>query len=80
MEGQVLDISISSFKKLAPQLWTYRYEVISIDSPYYGNVDWIFSETYIRSGCQRVRVNNDTKNPRIVEYLGETPTEQGSGN
>ena len=80
MEGQVMEIWISSFKKLASQLWTYRYEVTSIDSAYYGNVDWIFSGIYIRSGNQRVRVNNDTRNPRIVEYLVESPAEQDSGN
>jgi ribonuclease HI len=72
MQGQEMDIRISSFNKLPEQkLWAYRYEVTSVESPYFGCLDWIFSEIYIRSGNQRVRVNRDTKNPRIVEYLGE---------
>ncbi|MGH9425823.1 MAG: ribonuclease H family protein [Terriglobia bacterium] len=78
MEGQEMDIRISTFQWLAEQkLWHYRYEVVSRHSPYVGCIDWIDADIYIRSGTQRVRVNNETKNPRIVEHLGEVDTATG---
>lgn len=72
MQGKVMTIRVLSCKKLLTQrLWHYRYEVISMDSQFCGNLDWIFSVIYVRSGEHQVRVNSDTQNPRIVEYLGE---------
>lgn len=73
MQGQVMTVRILSCKKLATQkVWHYRYEVVSADSEFFGNLDWIFSEIYVRSGEHRVRVNNDTHNPRIIELLTES--------
>jgi ribonuclease HI len=75
MQGQVMTIRVLSCKRLQTQrLWHYRYEVISTDSQFCGNLDWIVSEIYVRSGEYRVRVNSDTQNPRIIECL-EDPTE-----
>ena len=45
---------------------------MSGDSPYYGLASVIYSELHdLRRRVYRVRVNNDTANPRILENLGE---------
>lgn len=73
MEGQEMDIRIldpRTFRRL--QLTRYRYEVLS--GPYVGNIDFIFAQSTldIRAGHHyRVKVNNETKNPRIAELLEE---------
>jgi ribonuclease HI len=72
MQGQFMTIRILSCKKLpAQKLWHYRYEVTSTESEFSGNLDWIFSQIYLRSGEHRVRVNCDTRNPRVVETFEE---------
>jgi ribonuclease HI len=73
MHGQELDIRIITDTLLRPQrIYEYKYEVISGTSEYYGNVDWLFSEHLLRAGHHyKVRVNDNTKNPRIVEVLNE---------
>lgn len=73
MHGQELDIRIITDTLLKPQkIYEYKYEVISESSEYCGKVDWIFSEHLLRAGHHyEVRVNEETKNPRIVGVLGE---------
>jgi ribonuclease HI len=75
MEGQEMEVRILDPLALRRHgLTRYRYEVISTDSRYFGNVDFIFADSKldIRPGHHyRVRVNNDTKNPRIEEVLIE---------
>jgi hypothetical protein len=45
---------------------------MSADSPYHGRASVIYSELHdLRWRVYRVRVNDDTANPRIVENLGE---------
>jgi hypothetical protein len=45
---------------------------MSEDSPYFGRASVIYSELHdLRRRVYRVRVNDDTRNPRIVEEFGE---------
>lgn len=73
MHGQTLSIRIITDTFLRPQkLYKYKYEVLADGSEYVRNVDWIYSDHLLRAGHHyEVRVNDDTKNPRIVEVLGE---------
>jgi ribonuclease HI len=75
MEGQEMDIHILDPLTIRRhQLTRYRYEVLSPDSRYVGNIDFIFANSAldIRPGHHyRVKVNNDTKNPQIVELVEE---------
>lgn len=74
MQGQQLAIRIitAQFLRSPHRLWKYKYEVLSTESKFCGNVDEIFSEIYMRDGHHyEVRVNDNTENPRIVEMLGE---------
>jgi hypothetical protein len=53
-------------------LWKYWCEVISNDSPYAHKVDWLYSREYVRDGrSYDVQLNNDQKNPMIVEIICE---------
>lgn len=73
MHGQVMTIHIfkSEYQRLH-RLSKYWYSVMSEDSPYYGRASVIYSDLHhLRRRVYRVRVNDDTKNPRIVEELGE---------
>lgn len=73
MEGQEMDIRILDPLTIRRhQLTRYRYEVLA--GRYAGNVDFIFADATldIRSGHHyRVKVNNDTKNPRILQVVEE---------
>jgi ribonuclease HI len=73
MDGQVMTIHIfkSEYQRLH-RLSKYWYSVMSEDSPYHGRASVIYSELHdLRRRVYRVRVNDDTANPRIVENLGE---------
>jgi ribonuclease HI len=75
MEGQVVAIRVLGGETLRRQrLAKYRYEVISPDSKYFGNVDVIYADSTldIRAGHHyEVRVNTEPKNARIVELVRE---------
>jgi hypothetical protein len=52
----------------------FKYEVLSRRSPYVGKVDFIWTErgTHLRAGhTYRVRVNENTKTPRILKVFAE---------
>lgn len=73
MEGQILDVRIitDTYSRLH-KLFRYKYEVLSEDSKYKGNVDWIYYPEVLRAGHHyRVRVNAELGNPRIVEVVEE---------
>jgi ribonuclease HI len=73
MDGQVMTIHIfkSEYQELH-RLSKYWYSVVSEDSPYHGRASVIYSDLHhLRRRVYRVRVNDDTRNPRIVEELGE---------
>lgn len=73
MHGQTLTIHIfkSEYQRLH-RLSKYWYSVMSEDSPYHGRASVIYSDLHhLRRRVYRVRVNDDTQNPRIVEEFGE---------
>jgi ribonuclease HI len=82
MEGQEMDIRVMDPLAIRRHhLTRYRYEVLSPASPYFGNLDFIFadSELDIRAGHHyRVKVNTDTKNPRIVALIAELERPENS--
>jgi ribonuclease HI len=73
MDGQVMDIHVfKSEYQPVHKLSKYWYSVMSEDSPYYGRASVIYSNLHhLRRNVYRVRVNDDTANPRIVEEFGE---------
>lgn len=75
MEGQTMCIRGITCEYLHLQrVWKLKYEVISEDSQFFGNVDIIFSEHFMADGhCYEVAVNDDTRNPRVLEVIREIP-------
>ena len=73
MHGQQLRIRvIETLWMKVQKVWKYRCEVVSKDSPYYQNIDWLFSKEQLRDGhYYEVQLNDDTKNPTIVDMLRE---------
>lgn len=73
MLGQRLTIRIITDEYLRVQrLWKLKYEVMSRKSPYFGKVDWIFSEEMLKAGhTYHVRVNEMTGNPRVTKVFRE---------
>jgi ribonuclease HI len=75
MLGQQMTIRL--FEEVAQsdqRLVRFKYEVMTKRSPYFGRVDYIWAErgTPLRAGhAYRVRVNRDTRTPRIVKVLAE---------
>jgi hypothetical protein len=56
------------------RLVRFKYEVMTKRSPYFGRVDYIWAErgTPLRAGhTYRVRVNRDTRAPRVARVLAE---------
>jgi ribonuclease HI len=85
VEGQEIDIQIMTAEyQRVQRCCRYKYEVISEDSPYAGNVDFVFSDEALRhSYIYRVRLNEDPNYPQIAEVVdvigparrGSEPTE-----
>lgn len=75
MSGQRLSIRVMTCEYLhAQRVWKLKYEVISKASPYRGKVDVIFSDELLKDGhSYYVRVNDNTRNPRIVKAFRELP-------
>jgi ribonuclease HI len=73
MHGQELSIRIIADTYLRVQrIYRYKYEVLSQESTYFGNVDWIYSELVLRSGHHyKVMVNDNEDNPRILKIVEE---------
>jgi len=71
--GQRISIRIITSEYLRVQkLSKYKYEVISKNSKYFGNVDIIFSNKTLRVGHSYfVKVNCDTSNPRVEKVYKE---------
>jgi ribonuclease HI len=76
MSGQRLSIRVITCEYLRPQkVWKLKYEVASKASPYFGKVDIIFSADLMKDGhSYYVRVNDDTRNPRVVKVFCELVT------
>ena len=75
MEEQTFEIYIRNTRILNKQkLWISTYEVTSEDSPHFGKADIIYTDMDKRLDAGHtyvVRVNDETKNPRIEEILHE---------
>jgi ribonuclease HI len=73
IEGQTMSVRIITDAYMKTQkLYKYMYEVLSENSPYFGNCDYIYSEIMLRAGHHyEIRVNEMPDNPRIVEVLNE---------
>lgn len=75
MHGQRVTIRVITDELLyGHKLNKMKYEVVSKASPYYGNVDIIFSsaDVYLSAGhTYYVRVNRDQKAPRVVKVFRE---------
>lgn len=73
LTGQRISIRVFTCELLRIQkLWKLKYEVLSKASPYFGNVDLIYSEHLLKDGhSYHVRVNDDVANPRIVKVFRE---------
>jgi ribonuclease HI len=72
-EGQRLMLRVVTDRWLPVQK-TYRYkcEVMSADSPYFGNVDDLFSDIMLNAGhAYDVRLNDAPTRPRILALYGE---------
>jgi len=79
MSNQRLSIRIiTEYNLKAQRLFKYRYEVVSEDSPYFGNIDIVYAEREIMlraTHCYSVKFNDNPNNPRIVEVIEELPKE-----
>ncbi len=75
LTGQRLSIRIVTCEFLTTQkVWKLKYEVISKASPYFGKVDFIFSDELLKDGhSYYVRVNTDVTNPRVIKVFRELP-------
>ena len=77
MSNQRLSIRIiTEYNLKAQRLFKYKYEVVSEDSPYFGNIDIVYAEREIMLGathCYSVKFNDNPNNPRIVEVIEELP-------
>jgi ribonuclease HI len=73
MRGQMLSIRIITDTYLRVQrIYKYKYEVLADSPELAGRVDLIFADECLRAGHHyEVRVNDDTKNPRIVAVVRE---------
>lgn len=75
MLGQQMTIRLFEEVNQSDQrLVRFKYEVMTKRSPYFGKVDYIWAErgTPLRANhTYRVRVNRDTKAPRIIKILAE---------
>ena len=63
IEGQYLEVQ---------KLYRYRFEVMSKNSPYYRNLDFVITNQLLREGhTYYVKLNDETENPRIVKVYKE---------
>jgi ribonuclease HI len=75
MRNQRISIRIITDEYLIPNKCSkFKYEVISKHSPYYGNIDFAFSENILDAGhCYSVRFNDNPKYPMIRKIFKELP-------
>jgi ribonuclease HI len=75
LHDQRLSIRIQIAEDLKIQRqYKYTYEVIPKSSPYYGKVDLVFSNHFLKEGhCYSVRFNDNSRNPTINKVFKELP-------
>ena len=73
MQNQRISVRIITDQYLRLQkCYKYKYEVISKSNPYYGNIDFVFSEIMLNAGhCYSIRFNDNPENPMIVKMFRE---------
>lgn len=73
LRGQRITIRIISDEWQKPQkCYRCKYEVMSIKSPYYQNVDWIYSTNRLKAGHSYfVKLGNNSKAPWIEKIYHE---------
>lgn len=73
MHGQIFSIRIITDTYLrAQRVYKYKYEIISDNDEHFGCVDVIYSTHVLGAGHHyKVKVNEDVKNPRIIEVIEE---------
>ncbi|MGA9192828.1 MAG: ribonuclease H [Anaerolineales bacterium] len=73
MEGQRISIRVFTTEYLPVQnLWKCKYEVVTETSPYYSNVDIVYSSDLLKAGHSYfVQFNDQPDNPRIVKVFRE---------
>ena len=78
-EGQRITLRIVSERWLPEQkINRYRCEVVSKSSPYFGNVDWLYSTEMMRAGhTYFVRLNGEPLRPRIAKVFREVIPKPG---
>jgi ribonuclease HI len=72
-EGQRITLRVVSDCWLREQrIGRYRCEVMSKASPYFGNIDWLYSYELLKAGhTYYVRLNDETTRPRIEKVFRE---------
>ena len=71
-EGQRLLLRVVTASFLRKQMYVYKCEVMSTDSPYFENVDNLYSAIPLNAGhTYDVRLNDEPRRPRIEELYGE---------
>ena len=77
MLGQKIRIRIVDSEFLPQKITRYRYEVMSKRSPFYQQVDFIFSVQVLRVGHEfSVRVNNNQSYPQITKVYRDFTKEE----
>jgi hypothetical protein len=75
MQGQTLSIRVITDTYMRVQrVYKYKYEVLAGAGEYSGKVDWIYhaADECLRAGHHyEVQMNNETKNPRIIQVVQE---------
>jgi hypothetical protein len=65
-------VVVDRWLRVQRRLYHYKIEVVSLDSPYYGNVDDFSSALMLSAGhTYDVRLSNNPRNPRIEDVYGE---------
>ncbi len=75
-QGQKITIRIIEGQLLKPQnIYRYRYEVMSKNSPFYQRLDFVCADVPLHeTSTYYVKLNNEKDNPRIVKVYRERIT------
>lgn len=73
VEGQGIEIQVVTAQPVGRQReYRYKYEVVDDESPYFGRVDFVYSQEPLRTRwVYRVRLNDNPSYPQIAEVLEE---------
>lgn len=79
-EGQRITLRVVTDRWLREQrIGRYRCEVMSKASPYFGNVDWLYSHELLKAGhTYHVRLNDEPARPRIEKVFREVESKEST--